>query len=56
MLGSFVFMACLLCLKGIDVVRLWSEPVLELGLEEVEEKAEAMEMQWDQRARPPFEN
>ena len=55
-MGSFVFMACFLCLKGIDVVKLWSEPVLELGLQEVEEKAEELEMQWEHKMRPPFED
>lgn len=44
-LGSFVFMACFLCVKGVDAARLYSEPVqrLKLELRELEEKAQQME-------------
>lgn len=43
--GSFLFMACFLCVKGMDGIRLRSEPVrmLKLELKELEEKAKAVE-------------
>lgn len=43
--GSFLFMACFLCVKEMDKVRLCSEPVqmLKLELAQLEEKAKAME-------------
>ncbi len=46
-LGSFLFMACFWCVKGMDTVRLSSEPVMLLKLElwELEEKAKAMAAQ-----------
>lgn len=47
--GSFLFMACFWCVKGMDAVRLASEPVrlLKLELQQLEEKAKAMEAQAD---------
>ncbi len=44
-LGSFLFMASFLCVKSIDRIQLCSEPVqmLKLELEQLEEKAKAME-------------
>lgn len=43
--GSFLFMVCFICVKGMDGIRLSSEPVrmLRLELEELEEKAKAVE-------------
>lgn len=35
-LGSVVFMACFICVKGVDMTRLNSEPASELKLEQVE--------------------
>lgn len=44
-MGSFLFLASFLCVKSMDRIRLSSEPVqmLKLELEELEEKAKAME-------------
>lgn len=44
-LGSYVYMACFLCVKGVNAAMQYSEPVQRLKLElwELEEKAEAME-------------
>lgn len=43
--GSFVFLACFLCVREMDTLMLWSEPaqVLRLELRNLEEKAEKME-------------
>ena len=43
--GSFLFMASFLCVKSIDRIQVCSEPVqmLKLELEQLEEKAKAME-------------
>ena len=43
--GSFLFMASFLCVKSIDKIQVCSEPVqmLKLELEQLEEKAKAME-------------
>lgn len=44
-LGSSMFLACLLCVRGVDAARLYSEPVQRLKLElwELEEKAKERE-------------
>lgn len=44
-LGSFVFMACCVCVRGVDAARLYSEPVqrLKLELRELEELALELE-------------
>lgn len=46
-IGSFLFLVCFWCVKGMDMVRFSSEPVRQLKLElwELEEKAKAMEAQ-----------
>lgn len=51
-LGSYVFMACFLCVKGVDAAILYSEPVQRLKLElwELEAKAEEMEAGWAGKA------
>lgn len=47
-LGSFVYMACFFCVKGVDAAQQCSEPVQRLKLElwEIEERAEEMEAGW----------
>jgi len=47
-LGSFMFLACFWCVKGVDAARLYSEPVQRLRLElwELEAKAREREKEW----------
>lgn len=51
MLLSFVLMACILCVREVDVIRLCPEPVqsLKLGMWELEEE-------WAGKARPRVDN
>ena len=53
-LGSFLFFACFLCVRGVDVVRLYSQPVqrLKLELQELEAKAKEREKAWVQEEPP----
>ena len=56
-LGSFLFFAGFWCVKGMDIVRLYSEPVqwLKLQLWELEAKAKEREKAWMLEEQFPFD-